>query len=465
MSELPHKLPLPELSVLPRCLGLLGVLFLTLSAASPASSLFIIVPGMLQSAGSGTLWAFLLASVVCVATAYVYAELSAAFPLTGGEYVMVGRTLGPCAGFVILVVNLISNVIFLPVVGLGVSAVLGTVVPGLPAVPVAIAVVVGSTLCAALNIRVNALVTGIFLGIEVIALLILVVLGLLHPVQPILPMLAHPTMEAHGALIATSLPAIGLATTVAIFALNGYGMAVYFGEEMHEPERRIAGVILLSFVLTFLLEVAPIVTVLLGAPDLPRLFAADDPFGMFIVAYGGSWLARVVAVGVAVAIVNAAIVTILAAARFFWCTARHRTWGVHWDALIGHVHPRLRSPLVATVGMGLLGTAGCFVSLSFLLILSGGGLIVTYAAIAVAAIAGRRGGATAHGPYRMPLFPAAPVVTLIALVGVLYANWQDVEQGRPALIATAAQMLFAVGYYWLVLRPRGWEAHAILPVE
>src|SRR6478609_8899732 len=164
MTDLPHKLPLPETQALPRCLGVIGALFLTLSAASPASSVFIIVPGMLQSAGSGTLWAFLLASVVCIATAYVYAELSTAFPVTGGEYVMVGRTMGPLAGFIILVINLISNVLFLPVVGLGVSSVLGTILP-LPQVPTAIAVVVGSTLCAVFNIRVNALVTGIFLCI------------------------------------------------------------------------------------------------------------------------------------------------------------------------------------------------------------------------------------------------------------------------------------------------------------
>ncbi|WP_324376185.1 amino acid permease, partial [Sphingomonas sp.] len=167
--------------MLPRCLGMLGMLFLTLSATTPASSVFIIIPGMLQLAGTGALWAFLLAGLVCVGTAYVYAELSSAFPVSGGEYVMVARTIGPASGFVVLGINIFNNVIFLPVVGLGVSAVLGTVIPGLPQIPTAIAVVVGSTLCALLNIRVNALVTGIFLAIEVAALVVLVVLGLAEP--------------------------------------------------------------------------------------------------------------------------------------------------------------------------------------------------------------------------------------------------------------------------------------------
>lgn len=36
-----------------RSLGVMGVLFLTLSVATPASSVFVIVPGMLQVAGTG----------------------------------------------------------------------------------------------------------------------------------------------------------------------------------------------------------------------------------------------------------------------------------------------------------------------------------------------------------------------------------------------------------------------------
>ena len=73
----------------------------------------------------------------------------------------------------------------------------------------------------------------------------------------------------------------------------------------------------------------------------------------------------------------------------------------------------------------------------------------------VGAIAGRRNGTTAHGIYRMPFFPLAPVFTLLALLYVVYANWQDPEEGRPGMIATAAQIVLAAGYYWLILKRRG----------
>lgn len=454
MPAFEGKVPRPSLP-LARCLGFLAVLFLTLSAATPASSVFVIVPGMLQSAGTGTLWAFLLAASVCLATAYVYAELSSAFPIAGGEYVAVARTLGPLPGFIVLGINVFNNIIFPPVVGLGVSEVLGTVIPGLPQVPTAIAVVTGSTLCAMLNIRVNALVTGIFLLVEVAALAVVVLFGLAHPARAILPMLTHPVMLAGGTLVPTSHSSIGLATTVAIFALNGYGMAVYFGEEMHDAPARIARVILTSFLLAFMLELVPLVAVLAGAPDLKSLFAADDPFGQFVWGAGGGLLSQMVAIGVVIAILNAAIVTVLASARFFWCTGRDRVWGYRFDEFIGTIHPKWQSPWIATLIIGVIGVACCFISLKFLLILNGGGLIVTYAAISLGALAGRRNGSTDHARYKMPLFPIAPLFTLLALVYVVYANWLDPDEGRPGMIATGAQIVAAAAYYLIVLRRRG----------
>lgn len=445
---------------LPRCLGVVGILFLTLSAATPASSVFVIVPGMLQTAGSGALWAFLLAGLVCLATAYVYAELSSAFPIAGGEYVMVARTLGPLPGFVILGINVFNNILFPPVVGLGVSAVLGAVIPGLPQVPTAIVVVAGSTLCGLLNIRVNALVTGLFLAVEVVTLGIVIALGLAEPVRSLLPMLTHPLVLAQDAMAPASLASIGLATTVAIFALNGYGMAVYFGEEMHDAHRKIARVILTSFGLSLFLELVPVAAVLIGAPDLHALFAADDPFGLFVTLRGGTMLSQMIAIGVVIAIVNAAIVTVLASARFFWSTGRDAVWGYRFDIFIGAIHPRWGSPWVATLVVGTIGVLACFIKLRFLLILNGGGLIVTYAAISLAAIVGRRSGATAHAAYKMPIFPIAPAFVLLALIGVIYANWLDPDEGRAGIIATGAQIVAAAAYYAVLTRRRGaWIVH------
>ena len=443
-----------------RSLGVTGVLFLTLSVATPASSVFVIIPGMLQVAGTGAIWAMILAGIVCVATAFVYAELSSAWPVAGGEYVAVAKTLGPLAGFVMLGVNVFNNLFFPPVAGLGISAVLSTVWPGLPEVPVAVAVVAASTLVALLQIRINAWVTGLFLLGEVLALVAIVVLGWSDSVRPFAAFLTAPTMPQAASLVPASPAAIGLATSIAIFALNGYGAAVYFGEEMREPSRLIARAILASLVLTLLFEIVPMVAVLMGAPDLHALLTADDPFGLVARMRGRGWLADAIAIGVVIAIVNAIIACILACSRFFYGTARDGSWGRPLDRWMTQIHPRFGSPWIGTLFVGGVGVVCCFLPLTLLLVLSGTGLVAIYAGIAVAAMVGRRSGATAHARYRMPFYPLAPVITLIALAYVVWTSWLDPEEGRPGLIMTAMQILGSAAYYWFVLRPRGaWNVH------
>ena len=450
-DRLTHVPPKP----LVRRLGVLGVLFLTLSVTTPASSVFVIVPGMLQSAGTGTVWALLIAGVICIATAYVYAELSSAWPVAGGEYVMVAHTLGPGAGFVMLGINLVNNLLFPPVAALGVSAMLASVVPGLPTISTAIVVLVGATAVSILNIRVNAWLTGIFLLVELAALAVVAWLGFGDIGQPLLQMLTHPVSASGGGLEPASAASIGVATTIGIFALNGYGAAVYFGEEMHEAPRLIARTILMAVVLALVSISIPVIAALMGAPDLSALLNSDDPFGMLVSLRGGGEMAAAVAVGVVIAIVNAVIACILATARFFYGTARDRSWGQPLDLWMAAIHPRHGSPWLGTLLIGVFTIGCCFVPLTFLLVLSGAGLVAIYAGIAVAVMVGRRSGKTGTTGYRMPLYPIAPVVTLVALVYVVWTSWLDLDEGRPGLIVTGLQILLAAAYYRFVLRRRG----------
>lgn len=437
---------------LKRSLGSVGVLLLTLSATTPASSVWVIVPEMLQVAGSGALIAMGLAAIVCVATAFVYAELSSAFPVAGGEYVMVGRTLGPLAGFVMLAINLVNNLLFPAVIGLGLSDVLSGVLPGLPVVPTAITMVAAATLACILHIRLNAWITGIFLAVELAALAAIVLLGFAEPVRSIFAapiMLVTPNLEPTGA------PFIALATITAIFALNGYGLAVYFGEEMHEPAKSLGRVVLVSALVTIAVEALPLAALIAGTPDLATIFAHPDPFGWFARVRGGDMLADALALAIALAIVNAAIAGILAYARFFYSTGRDAVWGKLLDPWVTRIHPRLGSPWIATLMVGAVSCAACLLPLRLLLVLSGAGIAVTYLGIALAALVGRRTGATEHATYRMPWFPLAPLLTIAALVPVFWESWLDTETGRPGLTATAVQMLLAALYYRFVLSRRG----------
>ena len=450
----------PQQAVLTRSLGVAAVLFLTLSVTTPASSVFVFIPDMIAIAGTGAIWAFLIAALVCVATAFIYAELSSAWPVAGGEYVMVAHTMGPFAGFVMLGVNVFNNHNFLPVAGLGISAVLSAVIPGLPAIPVALAVVAACTLVGLFDIRINAAITGCFLLLEVLALVAVAWLGFGDAIRSPLEFLTSPVTAGAGGLAPAGIASIGVATSIAIFALNGYGAAVYFGEEMRDAPAKIARTVILALVITLALEGLPLLALLIAAPDLAATFASDNPFGDLVAQLGGDGLAKWVAVGVALAIVNALIAWVLACARFFYGTGRDRSWGRPVDGWLTMLHPRFGSPWLGTLLIGAAGMALCFLPKASLEVWSGTGLVAIYAGIAVAVMIGRRSGSSAHARYRMPLYPLWPLITIAALVYISWTNWLDIETGRPALIATAVQIAVAAAYYWLVLRRRGeWTVH------
>ena len=441
---------------LKRSMKLLGTLLITVSAITPASSVFIIAPGVIQQAGSGAFLSFVAAAIVGVFMAYVYAELSSAFPISGGEYAIVGRTVGPFAGFVVLGLVLVTLVLIVAVIALGVGTYLGAVFPDLPPATTAAVTVIIATFLAVLNIRTNAVVTGIFLAIEILALIVLSVLGFAHASRPITDLLFHPmVLGGDGALAAAPVAAIGLATSVAIFSYNGYGQAVYFGEETQDAPRHIARAILWALAITVFAELVPVTALLLGAPDLKELLGSQNMLGDFITARGGQTLNTIISLAIALAIFNAVIAIILQVARLLFSTARDRVWSPGLNRVLASTHKRFHSPWAATLVCGALAAVACYVNLTLLFVITGTSLVVIYAALCFAAVIGRRTGSTSHGFYRMPLYPLPPLTAAASLIYVGYANFLDPNIGRPSLGATFGIMLTAAVYYVVVLRRRG----------
>ncbi len=432
-----------------------GALLLTLSAVTPAASVYVIVPGVIQQAGTGAFISLAAAAVVALAMAFVYAELASAFPIAGGEYAMIGRTLGPAAGFVFMGMNAAGSTLAPAVLSLGAAEYLSAIWPDAPARPIAIVMIAGATVFGILNIRLNAWVTGLFLAVEVGALIVLASLGFAHIHRPLTDLILHPVMLAPSGLKAPPSTMIGLATAVSIFAYNGFGAAVYFAEETRDAPRRVPRAILLALALTVGFEFIPVTAVLLGAPDMRALLAARNPFSAFVNEVGGAGLGRLISLGVALAIANAVLAIVLTMARFYYSSGRDRAWPRPVNAALTSVHERFQSPWVATLVAGGAGAAACFIPFHLLLVMNGTGVVAIYALLCLAVIAGRRTGATAHGAWRMPLYPVAPILGLATLVYVLYANWLDPDVGRPSLVATMATIVLAAIYYLVMRRRRG----------
>jgi amino acid transporter len=449
MSEVVQPIKAASGPRLRRGLRVLGALLITLSAITPASSVFIIAPGVIKQAGTGAIWSFLAAAVVGVFMAFVYAELASAFPLTGGEYAIVGRTLGRLPGFMIMGLILVTQVIIIAVIALGVGIYLSAVFHDLNGPVVAAITVVVAAVFGVLDVRVNAWVTGIFLAIEIVALIIVSMLGFINVERPLF---AEPV--AGSPPTAVGLGIIGAATAIAIFAYNGYGSAVVLGEETSDASRGIARTILWALGITVIAELIPVVAVLLGAPSLGSLFGASNLMEYFITSRGSTGLNNVISLAIALAIINAVLAILLLTARLFFSTGRDAVWPRPANRALSAIHPRFHTPWIATLIVGALSAIACFIDLDVLLVMTGSTLIVIYASLCLAAIAGRRNGSTSHGAYRMRWFPIPPILALAALVYVTWQTAKDTVIGRPSLLVTLGILLAAAIYY--IFRRREW---------
>ncbi|MGZ4454123.1 MAG: amino acid permease, partial [Nocardioides sp.] len=104
---------------LARVLGPGTAVLLVLSCITPASSLFIIVPEVLASQGSGAVATIVAGILVSFAVCACYAELGTRTASSGGEYAMVTQTLGKGAGWLTFALAAIQLWVIPPIIALG----------------------------------------------------------------------------------------------------------------------------------------------------------------------------------------------------------------------------------------------------------------------------------------------------------------------------------------------------------
>lgn len=436
---------------LSRALTMRENMLITLSSVTPASSVFIIVPAILLGVGGASVMTMLIAAIAAVFVGACYAELSATYPVTGGEYTWAARLLGRPIGFATFLLSLVSGILIIAVIALGTGEYLGAAWSGLDGTWVGIVVIVATTAVAVLDIRTNAWVTGVFLAIEMLAVITLTVLGIFHPERGVGAFFDAQTMGAHG-LHGVGVSAVIALLPVALFAFNGYGAAVYYVEETKDANRTIGRVILVSLVVTALVEILPLAAVVVGAPSMSDLLGSDAPMNYFLIERGGHTLNAVVSVGIAIAIINAVIAIIIQIARLVYASARDRSWPGPVDDVLGRIHPRFRSPANATVLVGFLAVlAGLFIPLSWLITATGASVAVVYLVVGCCALRLRRPGVTASRGFRMPWWPLPPVV-LIA--GMVYVCVQTVKDTPSQVAISVVTMAVGVVYYFGFIHPR-----------
>src|SRR5262249_59346673 len=116
-------------------------------------------------------------------------------------------------------------------------------------------------------------------------------------------------------------------------------------------------------------------------------------------------------------IVNAVIAIVIQFGRVLYSSGRDRAWPGTLNTWMSSVAPRFHTPWFATALVGVMGGVVCLtVSLNTIIKLTGATLVLNYAIVAIGALVGRVTRATAHSPYKMPLWPLPPLLAIAALV-------------------------------------------------
>src|SRR6266542_4385373 len=140
---------------LKRSVNILGNLALVISDITPSASLLIIGSVVVATAGTGSVWAYLIGSFVAVNVALCMGELGSMFPVAGGLFSIVTRVLGKPIGFLAML-DYMGQAVFLPAtVAVGIGVYISVLVTGIPSNVAAAIVMILVTGVALFAIRFN----------------------------------------------------------------------------------------------------------------------------------------------------------------------------------------------------------------------------------------------------------------------------------------------------------------------
>jgi fructoselysine transporter len=435
-----------------RALGPAGVLLLTLSALSPVGSVYITGAGILHLAGTGAALAFIVGGVISAVLALVYAELGAAFPGAGGIYASLARILGPAGGFPCIALQMVTAAPMMAFTAMGLADYVRVLAPGAPFLPITFATLALASAIGVLKIRTGAFITGTFLVVECLALGMVTLVALLHPSRSLGAVLAHPVYLDHGGLAPVPWAVMGLAVVAGVYATAGANWALFFGEEMHDAQRRMGRVTAWAGVLASVTIAVPMVLMVMSAPDLRSMLSAEAPIASFLTSAGGPLVAGLVSAGVIAAIFNNQVVLGMALARFMFATGRDGIWPGPVNRAVAQLHRGWQSPVRATVLLCIVSAFAVLLGERVLLIVISGN-VFEYLLMAAALFVGRRQGVTGRF-FRIALHPLVPVATFAIVAAFIAADWMDPDAGRPSMLLLSAVFLASLAYCRLRLKDR-----------
>ncbi len=305
------------------------------------AGIYVLIGEVAGRAGMHTPLAFVLSGIVCGLSAFAFAELSGRFPRSAGEAVYVQQAFGlrPLSVVIGLMVAF-AGIVSAATIANGFVGYLGEFIdiPGLVAVT-ALVLVLGAL--AAWGIAESVALASVITLLEAGGLLFVAWAGATH-----LP----PDLNVAAALADMVTPTNSVALMgifwggfLAFYAFIGFEDMVNVAEEVHNPRRNMPLAIIAVLILTMIIYVLVATIAVLAMPPAD-LAASEAPLASLYTEATGE-PATVISVISLFAVVNGALIQMIMAARVLYGMSN-----AGWlPPVFARIHPRTRTPLIATV--------------------------------------------------------------------------------------------------------------------
>lgn len=384
---------------------------------------------------------WILGGLLTLTGALTYAELGAMFPRAGGDYQFIKEAWGPAAGFL---VGWLSFWIIMPGSIAALSIAIVDYLPGIDTnslvVSRSLAVLV-IALLVGLNIRSTKLAASTQSTVTVGSLILLaglVVGGALFGTGDTAHFGAARPRPADAMLIP------GSAMIAVFFTYSGWFAAAYVGSEVKRPGRNVPLALIIGTLIVTVLYTGVNATYLYALPLSEMGSTGNINVGeKAATALFGPSVAVWVSIAIVLAIGSCINASVMTGARVCYAMAED---GVFWSKL-GTVHPRFKTPYVATAIQGTL--ASVLVSLgtfSTLLTYVTFAMMLSSIATGLAHIKLRIQRKDAKRPYRTLGFPVPPILFVGAYIW--FAALIAVENPTTSLIGLGLALTGLPFYFW-----------------
>lgn len=394
-------------------------------------------------AGPALIVSFVLTGLACALAGLCYAEFASLAPISGSAYSYAYATLGELIAWIIgwdlILEYAVGNVAvavswsgylceFLNSMGLEFprwlasdwrtaysvttpAEVQAKILAGAPqcwGVPLvfnlpAVFIVTALTTILVVGIRESAWFNAVMVAIKLVVLGFFLVIGSMH----VDPARWHPFAPNGWA-------GIRAGAAVVFFAFIGFDAVSTTAEECRNPKRDLPIGILGSLVICTLLYVA-VAAVLTGVVPWTELNTAE-PLSVAMRQIGLNWAAGIVAFGSLVAHTAVLLVFQLGQPRILLAMSRD---GLLPPAL-GKIHPRFKTPHVATIATGVFVAAGAaFASLDEMADLCNIGTLSAFLIVCVGILVLRAREPDRPRPFRCPWVPWVPVLGAVACLALM----------------------------------------------